>query len=385
MPAPASLPPEVEVAIVGSGFSGLVHRHPVQAGRHRLVRHPREGRPRRRHLAREHLPRRRLRRPLAPLLLLLRAEPDLDALLLPAAGDPRLPRALRRQVRRPPAHPLPRRGHRGPLDDTPRLDLTLPRRPDRARPRLVLGNGALHVPAYPDIPGLADFRGPCFHSARWDHTVDLRGKRVAVIGTGASADPVRPAIAPIVDSSTCSSAHPPGSCRSPTTRSAPPPRPLRPPPRPPAAHPRRPSTGSSSSASSAFNNPRLMALPSRSRRHIHRSVQRPRPARRPDPALPHGLQAHPPVQRLLPRPHPRQRRARHRPIDRVEPTGVRTRDGQSCARSTSSSSAPASASTSTSPPSRSSASPAASSTPPGSGPPAPTSASPSPASPTCSC
>jgi cation diffusion facilitator CzcD-associated flavoprotein CzcO len=50
---------------------------------------------------------------------------------------------------------------------------------------LILGNGALHLPALPDLPGR--FAGPAFHSARWDHGVPLDGKRVAVIGTGASA------------------------------------------------------------------------------------------------------------------------------------------------------------------------------------------------------
>lgn len=47
--------------------------------------------------------------------------------------------------------------------------------------------GQLNRPKYPDIPGQDEFSGPSFHSARWDHTVDLAGKRVAVIGTGASA------------------------------------------------------------------------------------------------------------------------------------------------------------------------------------------------------
>nr|WP_295661241.1 NAD(P)/FAD-dependent oxidoreductase [Polymorphobacter sp.] len=47
--------------------------------------------------------------------------------------------------------------------------------------------GQLNVPKYPDLPGVGDFAGPAFHSARWDHGVDLTGKRVAVIGTGASA------------------------------------------------------------------------------------------------------------------------------------------------------------------------------------------------------
>ncbi|MBC2639509.1 MULTISPECIES: NAD(P)/FAD-dependent oxidoreductase [unclassified Rhodococcus (in: high G+C Gram-positive bacteria)] len=52
---------------------------------------------------------------------------------------------------------------------------------------LVSGIGALHIPNVPDLPGAATFAGPAFHSARWNHDFDLRGKRVAVIGTGASA------------------------------------------------------------------------------------------------------------------------------------------------------------------------------------------------------
>ncbi len=47
--------------------------------------------------------------------------------------------------------------------------------------------GALNRPALPKLPGLADFAGTMFHSSRWEHGYDLRGKRVAVIGTGASA------------------------------------------------------------------------------------------------------------------------------------------------------------------------------------------------------
>ena len=63
---------------------------------------------------------------------------------------------------------------------------------------LLLGNGALHLPALPDIPGLETFRGRRFHSAQWDHGYDLTGKRVAVIGTGASAIQFVPQIAPKV-------------------------------------------------------------------------------------------------------------------------------------------------------------------------------------------
>jgi Predicted flavoprotein involved in K+ transport len=52
---------------------------------------------------------------------------------------------------------------------------------------VVSGIGALHIPAYPEISGRERFVGPTFHSAEWDHSYDLTGKRVAVIGTGASA------------------------------------------------------------------------------------------------------------------------------------------------------------------------------------------------------
>ena len=58
--------------------------------------------------------------------------------------------------------------------------------------------GGLHLPASPRIPGLDGFRGPAFHTARWRHDVDLTGKRVAVIGAGASAVQVVPEIAPRV-------------------------------------------------------------------------------------------------------------------------------------------------------------------------------------------
>lgn len=64
------------------------------------------------------------------------------------------------------------------------------------RPRIVvLAHGALHLPNVPDFPGMARFAGPVFHSAKWDHSVDLKGKRVAVIGTGASAAQFIPKIA----------------------------------------------------------------------------------------------------------------------------------------------------------------------------------------------
>src|SRR5918996_1651560 len=63
---------------------------------------------------------------------------------------------------------------------------------------LVAGMGPLTEPKIPDIPGLDDFPGPVFHSARWDHDADLADKRVASIGTGASAIQYVPAIQPEV-------------------------------------------------------------------------------------------------------------------------------------------------------------------------------------------
>lgn len=60
---------------------------------------------------------------------------------------------------------------------------------------VVAATGQLNRPHVPDIEGLGDFAGPAFHSARWDHDVDLEGKDVAVIGIGASAIQFVPAIA----------------------------------------------------------------------------------------------------------------------------------------------------------------------------------------------
>jgi cation diffusion facilitator CzcD-associated flavoprotein CzcO len=67
-----------------------------------------------------------------------------------------------------------------------------------AAPVLVMAAGALSEPALPRLPGLESFRGKTFHSARWDHDYDLTGRRVAVIGTGASAVQFVPEIQPRV-------------------------------------------------------------------------------------------------------------------------------------------------------------------------------------------
>jgi cation diffusion facilitator CzcD-associated flavoprotein CzcO len=64
---------------------------------------------------------------------------------------------------------------------------------------LVSAAGPLVEPKLPAFPGLESFQGPAFHSARWDHSVSLKGKRVAAIGTGASAIQFVPTIAPDVE------------------------------------------------------------------------------------------------------------------------------------------------------------------------------------------
>ena len=80
----------------------------------------------------------------------------------------------------------------------------LPAGPRRARRTLtadvvVCAVGLFGSPKLPDIAGLADFSGTLMHTARWDHRVDLAGKKVAVIGTGASGVQVVPELAKIAE------------------------------------------------------------------------------------------------------------------------------------------------------------------------------------------
>ena len=64
---------------------------------------------------------------------------------------------------------------------------------------LVSAAGALSDARLPDIDGIDSFQGEIFHSAQWHHDYDLTGKRVAVIGTGASAIQIVPEIADRVE------------------------------------------------------------------------------------------------------------------------------------------------------------------------------------------
>ena len=75
--------------------------------------------------------------------------------------------------------------------------LTLADGAELAANAVVCAVGQLGRPALPDIPGRAEFAGPSWHSGRWNHEVSLAGRRVAVVGTGASAIQFVPEIAKV--------------------------------------------------------------------------------------------------------------------------------------------------------------------------------------------
>ncbi|MET8777480.1 NAD(P)/FAD-dependent oxidoreductase [Nocardia sp. NPDC004654] len=84
-------------------------------------------------------------------------------------------------------------------DDTAQWEITSSKG-DFTADTVVSAVGALCEPNLPDIKGINTFEGEIFHSARWNHDADLTGKRVAIIGTGASAIQIVPSIAPRVAS-----------------------------------------------------------------------------------------------------------------------------------------------------------------------------------------
>ena len=86
-------------------------------------------------------------------------------------------------------------------------------RGDKMRARFViLANGILTTPKLARIPGMEKFKGESFHTSRWDYNIDLSGKRVGIIGTGATAVQAIPELAKVVGQiSTCSSARRPRS------------------------------------------------------------------------------------------------------------------------------------------------------------------------------
>ncbi|KRA32552.1 MULTISPECIES: flavin-containing monooxygenase [unclassified Nocardioides] len=84
-------------------------------------------------------------------------------------------------------------------DDSHEWTLTTSAGDEIVARNVVVATGVLTQPKLPDIPGVESFAGDTLHTARWDHDVDLTGKRVAIIGTGASAVQVIPTIAPEVE------------------------------------------------------------------------------------------------------------------------------------------------------------------------------------------
>ena len=74
------------------------------------------------------------------------------------------------------------------------------RRGDRVKARVVVaGLGPLNRPKIPDMAGLDGFAGPAFHSSAWDTQFDLNGKRLAIVGTGASAIQIVPEVAKVAE------------------------------------------------------------------------------------------------------------------------------------------------------------------------------------------
>jgi cation diffusion facilitator CzcD-associated flavoprotein CzcO len=80
-------------------------------------------------------------------------------------------------------------------DEAQHWEVEIDQRPALTATFIVGGFGGLSRPAFPDIEGLEEFGGELFHSAQWDHSVPLAGKRVGVIGTGASAIQLTPRVA----------------------------------------------------------------------------------------------------------------------------------------------------------------------------------------------
>ncbi|MBW1884902.1 MAG: NAD(P)/FAD-dependent oxidoreductase, partial [Deltaproteobacteria bacterium] len=83
--------------------------------------------------------------------------------------------------------------------EAPRWRLKTGKGEERMFDIVVTATGVLHRPVLPDIPGLEIFEGNAFHSARWDHSIDLTGKRVGIVGTGSTASQIVGAIAEKVE------------------------------------------------------------------------------------------------------------------------------------------------------------------------------------------
>ena len=156
------------VAIVGTGFAGLGASIALGRGRHR-PRRARAGRRRRRHLAGQQLPRLPLRRPVPPLLVLVRPEPGLDRDLLAPARDPGLPAPHGRGARRASTASASATRCSTPRWDDDARPLAADHRggpAHRRRPR-ARQRRRWPSPPSPTSPASTRFEGTTFHSARW--------------------------------------------------------------------------------------------------------------------------------------------------------------------------------------------------------------------------
>ena len=183
-----------DTLIVGTGFTGIGTAIKLaEAGRRRL-RHRRTRRPRRRHLARQHVSRCGVRYPVAAVLVLVRQEPELVARLLARRRDLRAHRGHGRRVRPASAHPVRHRGQRPALRrDRGRLDRERRTAASASRPApSCWPPGRCPITSCPTSAASTPTRATRSTAPRWDHDYDFTGKRVAVIGTGASAVQIVP-------------------------------------------------------------------------------------------------------------------------------------------------------------------------------------------------
>ncbi|HEX6076514.1 MAG TPA: NAD(P)/FAD-dependent oxidoreductase [Micromonosporaceae bacterium] len=190
--------PEVRVAIVGSGFSGIgLAVRLKQAGRHDFVILERA-----RDLGgtwRDNTyPGCRCDVPSHLYSYSFALNPEWSETY---SAQPEIWAYLRRIVERYDIGPHIRYGHEvhnGQWDDEAQIWRVKTADGELTARYLVLGAGALADPKLPALPGLDGFQGDVFHSANWNHDHDLTGRRVAVVGTGSSAVQLVPEIAPKV-------------------------------------------------------------------------------------------------------------------------------------------------------------------------------------------
>jgi hypothetical protein len=140
----------------------------------------------------------RVRRGVASLLAVVRAEPGLDGSLLRAGGDLALPPEVRGRLRPPAAPALRERGARGRVGRGPPPLAESRRHAVRSRPASSSSRRARSASPCSRPPRLESFEGRTFHSARWDHAFDLEGRRGGRDRDGRLRGAVHPEIQPKV-------------------------------------------------------------------------------------------------------------------------------------------------------------------------------------------